>query len=77
MHNYEAGVKWDFFNGKFSTTAALFRTEKHDVATTGCPVAPCNAGNTRTAYGMQVVQGVELGVAGALTEHWKVFGGVA
>lgn len=82
MHNYEAGVKWDFFNGRFSTTAAVFRTEKHDVVTNGCDVLvttnnPCSAANGRTAYGTQIVQGIELGVAGALTEHWKVFGGVA
>src|SRR5690606_16198455 len=27
-HNYEIGVKWDFFGGKLSTTAAAFHTVK-------------------------------------------------
>src|SRR5690606_4037764 len=30
--NYEAGLKWDFAGGALSTTAALFRTEKRNVA---------------------------------------------
>ena len=34
-YNYEVGVKWDFFGGTLSTTAALFRTEKKDVPITG------------------------------------------
>ena len=77
MYNYELGVKWDFFGGKLSTTGALFRTEKHNVVTTGCNVtSPCPAGQTRTAYGIELVQGIELGIAGNLTEQWKMFGGL-
>ena len=36
MYNYELGVKWDFFGGKLSTTGALFRTEKQNVASPAC-----------------------------------------
>jgi len=64
--NYEFGVKRDFFGGRLQTTAAIFRTEQR------VPVAP---GNVLFGYGKQIVQGVELGVAGNITDKWKVFGG--
>jgi len=69
IHNYEVGVKWDFFSGKLSTTAAAFQTEKHNVAYGGVPLYP------GIAYGEQIVQGIEVGIAGNLTDRWKVFGG--
>lgn len=70
MHNYEVGVKWDFFGGKLSTTAAAFHTEKKNVPYVG--VAP----DPEIVYGEQVVQGIELGIAGNLTDKWRVFGGL-
>jgi catecholate siderophore receptor len=81
--NYEIGTKWDFFNGRLSTTAALFHTEKR-VPITGCvpngaaPPAACAIGESieLKGYGEQIAQGIELGVAGSVTEHWKVFGGL-
>lgn len=78
LHNYELGVKWDFFNGKLSTTAAAFHTVKKNVAYGGYQLAANPGvgwpGNT-IAYGEQVVDGIEIGIAGNLTEHWKIFGG--
>ena len=80
IHNYELGVKWDFFGGRLTTAAALFRTEKHKVAYPGS-AANVTAGDVDVlgdpVYGKQVVQGLELSVAGNLTERWKVFGGLA
>ncbi len=64
--NYEIGTKWDFFNGRLSTTAALFRSEQR---------VPLNPGGN-IYYSNEIVQGLELGVAGNITERWKVFGGV-
>mgnify|MGYP002620257205 CR=1 FL=1 len=78
LHNYEVGVKWDWFGGKLSTAAALFRTEKHKVPFRGRDVAagdPANA-NIFKGYGKQIVEGIELSVAGALTDRWSVYGGV-
>jgi catecholate siderophore receptor len=69
-HNYEVGVKWDFFGGKLSTTAAAFHTVKENVPYNGA------AGYPEIVYGEQEVQGIELGIAGNLTDRWKVFGGV-
>lgn len=73
-HNYEIGVKWDFFGGKLSTTAAAFHTVKKNV-----PITGRDAGETVDSlkgYGEQQVQGIELGIAGNLTDRWKVFGGL-
>ncbi len=71
FHNYEVGIKWNYFGGRLTTAAALFRTEKHNVAYNGA------AGDPDIVYGKQIVQGLELSAAGNLTERWKVFGGLA
>jgi catecholate siderophore receptor len=68
--NYEVGVKWDWFGGRLSTTAAAFHTEKDDVPYPGAD------GDPEIVYGAQVVRGIELGIAGSLTERWKAFGGL-
>lgn len=67
MDHYEVGVKWEFFGGKLSTTAAAFHTEKSKVP---------HGTQANIVYGEQIVQGIELGIAGNLTERWKAFGGV-
>ncbi len=69
-HNYEVGAKWDFFGGDLSVTGALFRTEKNNVGYLGA------AGDPDVVYGKQIIQGVELGVAGNITSQWSVFGGL-
>jgi catecholate siderophore receptor len=71
-YNYEVGTKWEFFDKNLTTSLAVFRSERDNVsiatdATTGEP----------TAYGDQVVKGVEFGVSGNITENWVVFGGVS
>ncbi|MGD9536214.1 MAG: TonB-dependent receptor [Alphaproteobacteria bacterium] len=74
-YNYEVGVKWDFLGGILSTTAALFRTEKTGVPITGRD--PGETVDTLKGYGEQIVQGIEIGLAGNITEEWQVFGGLA
>lgn len=68
LQNYEVGVKWDWFGGALSTTAALFHTEKSKVA--------YPAGGGDIVYGRQEVQGLELGIAGKITERWQIYGGL-
>ncbi len=77
-HNYEAGVKWDFLGGALSTTAAIFRTEKRNVGVVGRDVAAGDPAGTNVlkGYHKQIVEGVELGVSGAVTPAWNIFGGV-
>lgn len=82
FHNYEIGTKWDFFNKRLNVAAALFRTEKVNAPITGCShltsnAVPCRDNDLLKGYGKQIVQGVELSIAGAITENWSVFGGVA
>jgi catecholate siderophore receptor len=67
--NYEIGTKWDFFNRTLSTSLALFRSERTNIA-----VANDTSGNP-AVFGDQEVQGIELGVSGKITDAWLVFGG--
>lgn len=69
-HNFEIGTKWDWFGGRLSTTAAAFHTTKENVPYGGTATFP------GLVYGEQIVKGLEFGVAGSLTERWKVFGGL-
>ena len=68
--SYEVGTKWDLLDERLSITAAVFRTEKTN-ARTADPADPTNFELT----GEQVVQGAEFGVAGEITEKWRVFAG--
>ncbi|MEB2317939.1 MAG: TonB-dependent siderophore receptor [Pseudomonadota bacterium] len=70
LTNIEIGTKWDFFDDRLSTTAAIFRTERKNVAMRSA------GGGVPSGYGEQVVQGIELGLAGAITPAWSVFGGL-
>lgn len=76
--NYEIGTKWDFFQERLSTTVAVFRTERHDVAITGLPHlgGVATGAPLATGYHEQVIQGVELGISGKVTDAWTVFGGL-
>lgn len=67
-YNYEIGTKWDFFENKLSTTLAAFYSQRDNVAFGTEP---------DLSYGSQDVYGLELGVAGSITENWNVFGGIA
>jgi len=73
-HNYEVGIKWDFFDGKLSTTAAAFYTQKKNVPVTGRDIG--ETVDSLKGYGEQRVQGIELGIAGNLTQRLKVYGGM-
>ncbi|WP_422911266.1 TonB-dependent receptor [Pseudomonas sp. MAC6] len=73
--SYELGTKWDFFDKRLSTAAALFYTVKKDVPITGRDVGqPAPA--TLKGYGKQIVKGLELSAAGKITDDWNVFAGI-
>ena len=68
---FEIGTKWDLLNERLALTAAIFRTDKTNARTPGLtPNDP-----PMVLDGEQRVQGFEIGAAGNITEHWKVFGG--
>lgn len=71
--NYEVGAKWNFAGNRLTTSAALFRTERHNIATGG---TVAGIANTFAGYAEQVTQGLELGATGQLTRDWSVFGGL-
>ncbi len=68
--NLELGAKWDFFHGRLSTNAALFRTVNDKTVYTDPILGPIPAGK-------QTVQGVELGVSRRFTDSWIVLGSVS
>ena len=68
---FEIGTKWDLFQERLALSAAAFRIDKTNARTPGLtPNDPL-----MVLEGEQRVQGFEIGVAGNITEHWKIFGG--
>jgi catecholate siderophore receptor len=72
---YEIGTKWELFDRRLLATAALFQTTKDNARTNrgvnnaNVPLEVGNAGEYR-------VQGIELGVAGSITDRWSAYGGI-
>ena len=66
----ELGTKWDLLGNRLALTAALYRTEISNEVVQ-------DPTNLAVYYqtGKKRVQGVELGVAGAITDDWGVSGG--
>ncbi|MGE8498760.1 MAG: TonB-dependent receptor [Pseudomonas sp.] len=71
---YELGTKWDFFDNRLSTTAALFYSEKKDVPITGRDVG--ETVDSLKGHGKQIVKGIELGASGKITDAWDIYGGI-
>ncbi|EIP98763.1 TonB-dependent siderophore receptor [Opitutaceae bacterium TAV1] len=70
--NYETGVKWEFFESRLLATLAYFYSENTNVpVSTGDPLVPFRYDSS------QVVQGIELGLSGKITDNWLVFAGFA
>jgi catecholate siderophore receptor len=68
---FEIGTKWDVLSERLALTAAIFRTDKTNARTPGLtPNDP-----PTVLDGEQRVQGFEIGAAGNITEHWRIFGG--
>lgn len=67
---YEIGTKWDVLNKHLSLTAALYRTEVRNEIVQD----PTNTA-LYTQDGKKRVQGIELGVAGAITDQWGISAG--
>ncbi len=68
--NLELGAKWEFLQGKVSTSLALYRSENLNVvstdATTGLVTQDIS----------NIVEGLEFGVSGRITNRWLIFGGL-
>ncbi len=68
FENLEVGAKWDI-SKRLSVTAAVYRLDRSNTR------APGPAAGTIVLTGEQRSRGLEIGVAGALTDRWKVIGG--
>ena len=67
----EVGVKWEAFDRRMLTTAALFQTEKTNARTPGI-----NPGDPPTVLqGRQRVRGFEIGMNGRISDAWSAFAG--
>lgn len=67
--SFEAGVKWDFFDGRLGATAAAFYTDK-----TNQRAADPTTGLV-ALVGNSEAKGFELGLRGEITDRWRVAAG--
>ncbi|MNS40925.1 Catecholate siderophore receptor Fiu precursor [compost metagenome] len=67
---FEVGTKWDVLDDKLSLTGAVYRTDVSNEVVQ-------DPTNTALYYqsGKKRVQGIELGVAGTITERWGMSAG--
>jgi catecholate siderophore receptor len=66
---YEIGTKWDVLNKRLSLTGALYKTEvTNEVVQDPTTLLYYQTGKKR-------VQGIELGVVGAITDQWGISAG--
>ena len=70
--NTEVGAKYDFLDGKASTTVSLFRIERTNIKVTN-PAAP----TTLIPVGEQRTDGLELSGAAELGGGWRMLAGYA
>lgn len=66
---YEAGVKWDVLGGQLSLTGSVFRSDKTNMRV---PTDPLNGNLAISLDGLARVDGIELGVAGKVTDKWNI-----
>ncbi|SOY50543.1 TonB-dependent receptor [Cupriavidus taiwanensis] len=69
--NTEVGAKYDWLNGKASTTISVFRLERNNMKVQNA------AGNAILPIGTQRTDGVELSGAAELPQGWRVLAGYA
>jgi len=71
FRNYEVGAKWEVLPS-VSFTGAAYRLDRTNTRATD-PKDPTKTVQT----GSQRTQGLELGLSGNITRHWKIMGGYA
>lgn len=69
--SFEAGTKWQFWNARLETSAALFRLEKENAR------IPSTVPGVNILGGSQQVNGFELSLNGAITQEWSARAGYA
>ncbi|MEA2837003.1 MAG: catecholate siderophore receptor [Bradyrhizobium sp.] len=74
----EVGTKWELFDNRLLVTGALFQTEKENARESRNIAVPGIAGNVSviTSGAAYRIRGIDLGVAGKITDKWSIFGGL-
>lgn len=70
----EVGAKADFLNNKLSLSGAIFRIEKTNLRIP-LDASASSANQVLVLDGLARVDGIELGIAGAVTDKWQIFAG--
>jgi catecholate siderophore receptor len=68
----EVGTKWELFDRHLLLTGALFQTTKDNAR----EQVTVNGATQVVAGAAYRVQGIDLGVAGKITDRWSVYGGL-
>ena len=63
-HSFEVGTKWQFWDARLETSAALFRLEKDNAR------IPSTVPGVNILGGSQRVDGFEISLSGTLTDEW-------
>ncbi len=66
--NFELGTKWDLFDKRLNLTAAAFHTVLDNARVT------VDNGTSQNA-GKKVINGIEVGFTGQITDAWSLYGG--
>lgn len=69
--NLEAGVKWDFFEGRLGLTGAWYKTNY-----TNQFVQDTDGDGFAENYGDREITGLEFGLTGKITEKWDITAGI-
>ncbi|GAB2500229.1 TonB-dependent receptor [Arenimonas alkanexedens] len=69
--NLELGTKWEIFDGHLALTAAVFRNERSNYRV--ADFDPANPSSEQQLDGQARVDGLALGIAGAITKRWSIF----
>jgi len=75
--NQEVGLKTEFFDGKLNSWLAFFRIDHSNLAELdpNAPPFSCNGADCYRATGLVISEGIDVGLAGALSKNWNIFGG--
>lgn len=73
--SYESGIKGEWLDGRLNASAAYFRTKQDNKAVIdGGNLTPTGA-QAYTAGSGTETDGIDIELAGALTENWNIYGG--
>ena len=73
--SYETGIKGEWLNGRLNGSAAYFRTKQENKAVLDNGASTPTGGDAYKAGSGVETDGLDLEIAGALTDNWNVYGG--